>query len=37
VHDQDDFDAISRQINDMPRRSLNWKTAAECNGRLALQ
>jgi len=37
LHDQDQLDAISRQINDMPRRSLGWESASECYGRLALQ
>lgn len=37
VHDQHRLDAISRQINDMPRRSLNWQSSAECYARLALQ
>jgi IS30 family transposase len=36
LHDQDQLDAISLQINHMPRRSLNWQTAAECYTALAL-
>lgn len=36
LHDQDRLDAISDQINRMPRRSLGWESAAECYGRLAL-
>ena len=30
VYDQDDLDAISHQINTMPRRSLRWPSAHEC-------
>ena len=30
VYDQDDLDAISHQINTMPRRSLRWQSAHEC-------
>jgi IS30 family transposase len=37
IYDQSDLDAISHQINHMPRRSLNWQSSADCYARLALQ
>ena len=36
ILDHDDLDAIIRQINDIPRRSLQGETAADCYGRLSL-
>lgn len=37
IHGQDDLDAISRQINAMPRRLLHWQTTTKCYTCLALQ
>lgn len=34
VHCRDRLDAFSHQINDMPRRSLGWTTAAKTYSRL---